>query len=378
MKNILISIMILISVVIIALIRFMNVLQSKGKQLGFWGQFLCNLIGNRPQTATFHTAKSYVPLKKLKNMKSIKLALVVTLFLITNTLSAQKQNWIPFKWVGDSVAGKYFDKLAMTVPVGIENLPYKFEMQLDLGAVTTNVYGNTIRPYLDKHQFLQAKLDTNLVFWIQGQKNYMLKNVDLKLGNVVFQKIQVGLFKNYGDSLTSDSIKTPTVKHIGTIAPDLFKNKILIIDYPHKKLCIVDKLPSKYLKSSFIGYKERYGRIFVPFLINGQLQDLLFDTGSSIFELLTTEQNANAIGEPIISDSLKISSWGEYYMVYGKNVKCDIKLGNKNLNRATVYYDKVKKLDKFYTDEKIWGITGNAYFLNNTIIIDYKNKKFGI
>jgi hypothetical protein len=84
----------------------------------------------------------------------------------------------------------------------------------------------------------------------------MLKNVDLKLGNVVFQKIQVGLFKKYGNSLTSDSIKTPTVKHIGTIAPDLFKNKILIIDYPHKKLCIVDKLPSKYLKSSFVGYSK--------------------------------------------------------------------------------------------------------------------------
>jgi hypothetical protein len=195
---------------------------------------------------------------------------------------------------------------------------------------------------------------------------------------VVFQKIQVGLFKNYGDSLTTDSVETPNVKHIGTIAPDLFKNKILIINYPHKKFCIVDKLSSKYQKSSFVEYKERDGRIFVPFLINGQLQDLLFDTGSSIFELLTTEQNAISISEPINSDSLKISSWGNYYMVYGKKVKSDIKIGNKELTKATVYYDKIKKLDQFYNDENIWGITGNAYFLNNIIIIDYKNKKFGV
>jgi len=27
-------------------------------------QLLCNLIGNRPQSATFHTADRYVPLKK--------------------------------------------------------------------------------------------------------------------------------------------------------------------------------------------------------------------------------------------------------------------------------------------------------------------------
>lgn len=311
-------------------------------------------------------------------MKSIKLTLSAALFLVTNTLFAQKQNWIPFKWVGDSVAGKYFDKLAMTVPVRIENLPHKFEMQLDLGAVTTVVYGNTIRPYLDKYELLQSKLDTALVFWIQNQKNYMLNNIDLKLGKEAFKNIKVGLFKNYGDSMTSDSIKSPTVKHIGTIAPDLFKDKILIIDYPHKKFCIVDNLPQKYLQASFVTYKEKDGRIFVPFLINGQQQDLLFDTGSSLFALLTTEQNANAIGAQTISDSIKISSWGDYYMVYGKKVKSDIRLGNKAFNAATVYYDKIKKLDQFYHDEKIWGITGNAYFLPNTIIIDYKNKMFGI
>lgn len=25
-----------------------------------------------------------------------------------------------------------------------------------------------------------------------------------------------------------------------------------------------------------------------------------------------------------------------------------------------------------------WGMTGNAYFLNNVVILDYKNKRFGV
>ena len=45
--------------------------------------------------------------------------------------------WIKFNWVGDSLANKYFDKLAMTIPIQIDQLPYAFTAQLDLGAVST-------------------------------------------------------------------------------------------------------------------------------------------------------------------------------------------------------------------------------------------------
>jgi len=307
-----------------------------------------------------------------------KLKFVIFIFLVSNTLCAQNQNWIRFKWVGDSIAGRYFDKLAMVVPITIENLPYKFQMQFDLGAVNTVVYGKTIKPYLEKHPFLQSKIDTTLVFWIQSQRNYKFKNLNLKLDKVLFPSTQVGLFKNYGDSLTVDSITTKTVKHIGTIAPDLFKDKILIIDFPNKKMCVVDKLPIKYSNASFVVYREKEGRIFLPFLINAKEYELLFDTGSSIFQLITTEQNASEIGEQRDEDSIKISSWGDYYNVYGKKVKSEIKLGIKLFRSAMVYYDKKHKFDQFYKDQKIWGITGNAFFTTNTIIIDYKNKKFGV
>lgn len=311
-------------------------------------------------------------------MSKVRLSLILIIFICANSIYAQKEKWVPFNWLGDSIGDKYFENLAMTVPVTIDKLPYKFQMQFDLGAVTTVIYGNTIKPYLAKHPSLNAKLDTTLVFLIEGKRNFMFKNISLKLGKQKFENINIGHFANFGTNIHPDSIKTNTIKHIGTIAPDLLENKILIIDYPNKRLRITKKIPKEYQDVSFVDLIVNDGRIFLPFKINEKQEDLLFDTGSSIFSLLTTEEKANNIAQQAISDSLKIPSWGQQITLYGKKVIAPIELGNKKLEDITVFYDKEKMMDGFLKEENIWGITGNSFFLNNTIIIDYKNKKFGI
>jgi hypothetical protein len=295
-----------------------------------------------------------------------------------NEKNVQQLNWIPFNWIGDSVSGRYFDKLAITVPVTVDKLPHQFEMQLDLGAVTTVFYGNAIEPYLEKYSELKSKIDTTLTFPMQGQINSTFKNVDFKLGNVSYGKTNIGYFKNFGDSISIDSANSPSVKHIGTIAPDIFQDKLLIIDYPNKRICVADELPKTYSKAFFMPYKIREGRIKIPFIIGDKEKDLLFDTGSSLFALMTTEKRALQISGNQISDSLKGSNWGESFWFYGRKTNVPIKFGHKQLKPALVFYDRLNKFDKFYDEENIWGITGNAYFLNNVIIIDYKNKRFGV
>ena len=290
----------------------------------------------------------------------------------------QNLKWIPFSWIGDSISGKYFDKLAMTIPVTIDNLPHKFNMQLDLGATTTVIYGNSIVPYLETYNELKNKIDTTLTFWIQNQKNFKFKDVELKLGTVSFGKNNIGDFKNFGDSISKDSINTKSEKQIGTLAPDIFQDKILIIDYPNKRICITKELSKQFSKVNFQPYKIKDGRIKIPLTIDGKQADLLFDTGSSLFSLMTTEERASKISTEKVIDSLKVSSWGDFYMVYGREATSKINFGQKQLNPAVVFYDKVKRYDKFYDEENIWGVTGNAYFLNNVVIIDYKNKRFGV
>lgn len=251
-------------------------------------------------------------------------------------------------------------------------------MQLDLGAITTVFYGNSINPYLEKYKNLKSKIDTTLTFRMQSQTNFKLKNVELKLGKVNFGKINIGIFKNFGDEIPKDSLNTKSEKNIGTIAPDLFQDKILIIDYPKKRICVVEKLPKEYSKATFMPFKMKEGRIKIPLNIGGKNENLLFDTGSSLFALITSEEKANKITDSKIIDSLQTSSWGEKYMVYGKINKTKVKFGNKTLGQEIIHYDKQKGNIEFYQDEEIWGITGNAYFLNNIVIIDYKRRQFGV
>lgn len=303
---------------------------------------------------------------------------IATFLFLSITSFGQKLQWIPFNWVGDSVSGKYFDKLAITIPVTLDNLPHKFNMQLDLGATTTVIYGNSIKPYLDNYREMKNKIDTTLKFRIQSQTNYKFKNITLKLGDVNFGERNIGHFKDFGDDIPKDSINTKIEKHIGTIAPDLFENKILIIDYPNKRICVTRELPKQFSKAQFRDYKIKQGRIKIPITINGKDEDVMFDTGSSLFALITTTEKANEISSKPITDSLKISSWGEYYMVYGQTIKSKIMFGQKQLNKAVVYFDNRQNNSNFYKEEEIWGITGNAYFLNNVVIIDYKNKRFGV
>lgn len=303
---------------------------------------------------------------------------IATFLFLSITSFGQKLQWIPFNWVGDSVSGKYFDKLAITIPVTLDNLPHKFNMQLDLGATTTVIYGNSFKPYLDNYRELKNKIDTTLKFRIQSQTNYKFKNITLKLGDVNFGERNIGHFKDFGDDIPKDSINTKIEKHIGTIAPDLFENKILIIDYPNKRICVTTELPKQFSKAQFRDYKIKQGRIKIPITINGKDEDVMFDTGSSLFALITTTEKANEISSKPITDSLKISSWGEYYMVYGQTIKSKIMFGQKQLNKAVVYFDNRQNNSNFYKEEEIWGITGNAYFLNNVVIIDYKNKRFGV
>jgi hypothetical protein len=240
------------------------------------------------------------------------------------------------------------------------------------------VYGNTIAPYLEKYPALKAKIDTTRTFRIQDQKNVKLVGVALTLGGVPFGLHDVGYFKNYGDSLTSAALARQDEVHIGTIAPDFFQNKVLIIDYHRQRLCVSDNVPAEFARATFQPFKLTDGRIKIPLRISGVSQDLLFDTGASLFALSTTQPRALAVTTGPVQDSLKISSWGEYYYVYGRRTKGPVAFGNKCLPVTLTFYDKKSRYTKFFEQEHIWGMTGNAYFLNNTIIIDYKNRVFGV
>jgi len=290
--------------------------------------------------------------------------------------------WIKFNWVGDSLANKYFDKLAITIPIQIDQLPYAFTAQLDLGAVNTMFYGKSITPYLQLSPELSRKLDTtNRKAEENGIPCFFFHPINLTLDKVIFRDLWVENYSNFGDSLSSDDAKNATPKLIGTIAPDLFQNKYLIIDYPNQRICLLDSLPGLIAqKTTFVPIKIRNGRIKIPFEVGSEEHDLLFDTGSSIFSVYSSAENSTLFAGPgiPISDTILGQTWGEKAAIYGKKMSTGVRLGKHKMPSALVYYKIDKNEKKFEDEESIIGLTGNAYFLKNIIIIDYRNKRFGV
>ena len=67
--------------------------------------------------------------------------------------------WFSFKWYSDSVSGRYFDKLAILLPVKIDDIKANFMAQFDLGASETVLYGNSLKNYYPCRAFLYSLLD---------------------------------------------------------------------------------------------------------------------------------------------------------------------------------------------------------------------------
>ena len=310
-----------------------------------------------------------------------KYGLFIALFII-NCSYIQAQECASIQWVNDSISGKYIEKLAILIPVKFENLPNNFVMQLDLGANETVMYGNTVESFFEKIPILEDKIDTTKFYKNQRGEYPYLNGVRLNIGNMRSCKIDVGYLKGYGYKLDKDSINTKSEIRIGTIGADIFKDKILIINYPLNEICINDSTQIDYSEYSFVSFEfvdeNKDNRLLLPFEINGKTQRLLFDTGASMFELSTIENNASMICENEISDSLVVNSWGEKMTMIGKKSNKTLNLGDKIFPQIMVYYDKANKYDFFYESNNIFGLTGNALFLNNVVLIDYKNKLFGI
>jgi hypothetical protein len=281
---------------------------------------------------------------------------------------SQDLEWIPFVWESGDDWGKYIEKMAIYVPVTIDELPYKFTMQLDLGTYTTVFNKNTFKPFLEKYPSLNNKVDRGI--WI--------KNVNLKLGKVSFSGIDVGLYPQ-GKELSLDSINAAPEIEIGVVGADLFQDKVVIIDYKSNKLAITDSVPIAYQNVSFVIFETYEGLIKLPFRINGNMEYLLFDTGASYFSLATTKQNALAIGGTQIIDSLRVSTWGDRWIsFYGLETVVPVAFGDKNMGKSIVYYTESEGFDDLYSSLNIWGLTGNGFFLNDMVVIDYKHNRFGI
>ncbi|MFT3824068.1 MAG: hypothetical protein QM731_09110 [Chitinophagaceae bacterium] len=270
---------------------------------------------------------------------------------------------ISFTWKGDSMRHEWEPYSAILLPVSLPGCKDRFYMQFDLGSPYSFFYSRPLEAI--RRAYPKTAIDT-------GAKTY---NGIFSLGKmkIIATGMPVQLF---GDSVLDHSKDHRTI--IGTIGSDIINNKVVMINYPEQALVLADTVAPALASVNFM-YMQ--GRVLLPATIKNKQTLLYFDTGSSAFELLidraTWQQLAAANATPV---RYPVQSWNNtmYANTIATNDSISIAASQLPLHQvsymegaSTAQINQMMKMG-------IGGMTGNKLFIRHTLVLDTRNKKFGI
>jgi hypothetical protein len=269
--------------------------------------------------------------------------------------------WHSFVWDSDS------SKAVLFIPVRLNHCPRPLLMQLDLGSAKSFLYGKTVEGFnVEYPQKSIAIKDNKAVASLQIDSLQLHPKKDIvvmpEAGNNYLQQ--------------PDTIDPKIV--VGTLGFDAIVGQTIIIDYPNKKFMLTNRLPDKVVP---IAAQCQRFPILLAGKIEGHSQNIWFDTGSSAFALLTTQYLFNKIApHSAVDTSCCVQAWGKQYAVWQKTMPQALQIGDKSY--ANVAVSTTERYDfREYLKFQLIGadaITGNYFFLPNTIGIDTRRNKFAI
>jgi hypothetical protein len=278
--------------------------------------------------------------------------------------------WIPFSWSGGKDIGNPEALEALLVPVELKNHPGQFWMQFDLGAPITVLYS-------EKMASLQAR-DGGVVIRTQEKRKY-IDNISLQIGS---QPVLAKTLRVYKTAAPIHWNKPDEPQIIGTLGSDFIDGRVLVIDYPNKRLAIYPQLPANIAaRFSFSPLKFKERRLLIPFAMNGKTSDLMFDTGSSAYSLLTSESSWKSLARPgAVATRSGVNSWGNTLYVNKIATDAFIKIGTTDFKLGELAYVEGTSMTQNWMMRLsgMGGMTGNRLFLNKTIVVDTRESRFGI
>lgn len=283
--------------------------------------------------------------------------------------------YTPIIWSYDSLSDGDVKKRAMYIPVYIKDFEKNALMQFDLGANVSGFYFKTLNLLIEEFPEIQNHIKTTE----KGRVYYENAKISINEG-VTLHKDNFYVWRNMGHDTLPKSIPI-----IGTIGYDILDDYILIVDYKNERIALVKKLPLELEKKViFIENADlKKFPVILPFKLGKKKIRLLFDTGSSSAQVLTSTKRLKklAVGREIIPIDSGYS-WGKLNVEYkAKSSKFkEPILYIDNINLGKVEVTGVESLNKMFTisGNFLYGITGNIMFGNRIIVIDRKNNRFGI
>lgn len=270
-------------------------------------------------------------------------------------------------WKSDSIQNMLVEKAFFFVPVKIEGIKENLYMQFDTGISETCFYGITLNKLLESNTSMKTEYSKDSI--------QFLKKPILNIGKMKFKADKIKML-NRGDVQIDSSFIV-----IGSIGLDAIVGRTLILDFKTNKIAITKKNINQLGKS--FDFIENASVDKFPLLIPAKIGEentrLFFDSGSSMFSLLTSEKRlAKLKSKKEIEKLCCIGSGGKDYEIYRKQITENIQIGKTIKEREYVYgFFRLNMMD-YIPSSIIYGITGNRMFDNEIMVIDNKNNILGI
>lgn len=289
---------------------------------------------------------------------------LLSVFLLFAPMSgSQDIPWSPFEWTGRSFGDTTFARVALMVPVRLQGRSEVFRMQLDTGCNVSMVYET---PFEDLRYRARP---------VEGRESFV--SLGGAVGGFSFDSFPFLVYEDFGSPLKEQG-EHPL---IGTVGLDMLVGKVLVLDYPNRRFCLVDsvagELETLVSRAAFVDVQVRNDKLFLPLRIGGtDFEGFFFDTGTSMLPLTTRPDIWRRIthrsGEEADNVRIDVPSWGKKVTLVGAPVEGSVGIGALEVPNPLAYYASTGLVE---TE----GIIGNALFYDeNVIIIDLIHSRFGV
>lgn len=264
---------------------------------------------------------------------------------------------IPIKWISSD--GNSHS--ALLLPIKVNGINQTFYMQFDSGSAITVFYKKSLESIAEKFHN-QIKID--------AANNFISTAFTIGNMNVASNTFEV---LNYGEKINFDDPKAENI--IGTIGTDLLEKRITILDFKNNQFSFIEKIK----EDDFTNFEFKKRKILIPSNIENEKLNLLYDSGSSGYELITTKeiwQQYRTKNSAVKTE--KGNSWGNTLSIYSASAKKKIQFDKSTLKLSEVtYIEGTSDLQKFLMKRSgMQGMIGNKLFLSHKLILDCRNEKF--
>lgn len=276
-----------------------------------------------------------------------------------NKLKVSKDSGaIQMKWLGDANNAH----AALLLPVKIKGFEEPLYMQLDFGSPETILYTNTIR---------------SLAEGIPGIINYTAKDKALDLTFALAgMTVSCPDFRllDYGNEI--DLSRPGHINIIGTIGTDLLEKRTIKLDFV-RNVCGF----SNEVQPDMVDFQFKKRKILLPAIIGDEQVTLMYDSGTSGYELITSKKNWTEYKSKAGKmTSEKANSWGKTLNIISAPSNRTISMSGKAITISEVtYVEGTSQLQQLLMKfSGVEGMVGNKLFLGRSLILDCKNQKFKI